>query len=135
MKESTKPLKTHLDEINFVSSELKGYQYGVTVDPVRIDSLSQFGTPGEVAARVVTAEVNRDGVFDVTLVKDPIVEESSGSYILNYLSKGKRGNKHFICKISIAKKKLYVMTAQVKEENYNDMEKELMQVVGTFQTN
>jgi len=135
MKESTKPLKTHLDETNFISSELKGYQYGVTVDPVRINSISEFGTAGEVAARVVTAEVNRDGVFDVTLVKDPIVEESSGSYILNYLSKGKRGDKRFICKICIAKKRLYVLTAQVKEENYVDMEKELMQVVDTFRVN
>jgi hypothetical protein len=44
----TKPLKTHLDEINFFSSGIRGYQIGITVDPVRISSLKEvnmFGFP------------------------------------------------------------------------------------------
>jgi hypothetical protein len=41
MKETSKPVKTHLDEVNFVSETTKGYQYGVTVDPVRISSLKE----------------------------------------------------------------------------------------------
>merc|ERR1712238_42158 len=41
MKESSKPVKTHLDEVNFRSESTKGYQYGITVDPVRISSLKQ----------------------------------------------------------------------------------------------
>ena len=36
-----KPLKTHLDEVNFISDSIKGYQYGITVDPVRIASLKE----------------------------------------------------------------------------------------------
>jgi hypothetical protein len=40
-EQSQKPVKTHLDEINFVSSQVKGYQYGITVDPVRINSLKE----------------------------------------------------------------------------------------------
>ena len=40
-KSSNKPLKTHLDEINFSLEGVRGYQYGITVDPVRIDSLKQ----------------------------------------------------------------------------------------------
>lgn len=36
-----KPLKTHLDEINFATEALKGYKIGITVDPVRISSLRQ----------------------------------------------------------------------------------------------
>lgn len=43
MKESAKPVKTHLDEVNFLSESVKGYQYGVTVDPVRITSLKEVG--------------------------------------------------------------------------------------------
>jgi hypothetical protein len=39
--ENSKPMKTHLDEINFVSEGVKGYQYGITVDPVRINSLKE----------------------------------------------------------------------------------------------
>jgi hypothetical protein len=42
--QSQKPVKTHLDEINFVSSQVKGYQYGITVDPVRINSLKEVSS-------------------------------------------------------------------------------------------
>jgi hypothetical protein len=41
MKEAPKPVKTHLDETNFASETVKGYQYGITVDPVRINSLKE----------------------------------------------------------------------------------------------
>jgi hypothetical protein len=41
MVEGSKPLKTHLDEVNFTSDTVKGYQYGVTVDPVRIASIKE----------------------------------------------------------------------------------------------
>ena len=73
-----------------------------------------------MAARVVTAEVNRDGVFEVTLLQDPYEESSNGSYILEYLSVGKRGNKHYMNKIFIVGNKLYVLTAQVKQEDWDD---------------
>ena len=125
---SNKPLKTHLDEIIFNGD---GLQVGITVDPVRISSLQQFGTPEEVAARVVTAEVNRDGVFEVTLLNDP-VETVEGAYLLTYLSKGKRGDKHFVCKIYIENQKLYVLTAQIKESDYSGREKVIMEVVDSF---
>ena len=99
----------------------------------------KFGTPEQVAARVVLAEVNRDGVFDVTLVEDPFLtsdDTAKGNdyyyYILNYLSQGKRGNKHFVCKISIQANKLYVLTAQCKEEDYNVTKEELMAAVRSF---
>jgi hypothetical protein len=41
MKEGAKPVKTHLDEINFNSESFARYQYGVTVDPVRISSIQE----------------------------------------------------------------------------------------------
>lgn len=41
LKQTTKPVKTHLDEINFVSPTIKGYQFGITVDPVRINSIQE----------------------------------------------------------------------------------------------
>lgn len=40
-EQTQKPLKTHLDEINFISPTVKGYQVGITVDPVRINSLRE----------------------------------------------------------------------------------------------
>jgi hypothetical protein len=189
MKESSKPVKTHLDEVNFSSESVKGYQYGVTVDPVRISSIkevcgsvsisgccdckptvvswlcpkgmrnhvshtnlvsfsskngtiiSQFGTPEEVAARVVTAEVNRDGVFEVTLLEDPYEVSSSSSssnresaYILEYLSDGKRGKKVILNKICVSSTKLlYVLTAQCRQDDYPALRQEMKSTVKSFQ--
>ena len=127
-----KPVQTHLDEVNFNLEGVAKYTYGVTVDPVRINSLKEFGTPEEVAARVVTAEVNRDGIFEVTLAKDPVEDGETGAYAIDYVSDGKRGTKHFVTRIFVKDQKLYVMTAQVKEEEYAEREKEIMECVKTF---
>ena len=127
-----KPLRTHLDEINFKSESVAGYQYGITVDPVRIDSLRQFGTPQEVAAKVVLAEVNRDGVFDVTLMADPEAGPNDSFYQLNYQSKGKRGIKRFVAKFYIEKQKLYALTAQCKEDDFAALESEILKAAESF---
>lgn len=127
-----KPLKTHLDEINFSPPDVRGYTVGVTVDPVRIGSIQEFGTPEEVAARVVTAEVNRDGVFEVTLAKDP-VEDAAGCYDIEYISDGKRGKKRFSTRIYIKDGFLYVLTVQSKEAEFDAVrEKEVQQTVKSF---
>lgn len=128
-----KPLKTHLDEINFKSETIGGYQYGITVDPVRIKSLRQFGTPEEVAAKVVLAEVNRDGVYDVVLKEDPFAAPDNAYYQLNYLSKGKRGNKRFLTKFYIQNQKLYALTAQCKEDDYETLRSEMLKAADSFQ--
>ena len=127
-----KPVQTHLDEVNFNLEGVPKYTFGVTVDPVRINSLKEFGTPEEVAARVVTAEVNRDGIFEVTLAKDPMEDGETGAYAIDYVSDGKRGKKHFVTRIFVKDQKLYVMTAQVKEEEYAEREKEILGCVKTF---
>jgi hypothetical protein len=95
---------------------------------------TQFGSPEQVAARVVTAEVNRDGIFEVTVVKDPY-QSNDGGYILEYLSVGKRGNKHVINKILIANNLLYVLTAQAKEDAFSEskeLQEEMMRSVHSF---
>lgn len=134
---SNKPLKTHLDEINFAPPDLRGYTLGITVDPVRISSIQQFGSPEEVAARVVTAEVNRDGVFEVTLAKDPKEDATSGGggggYDIEYISDGKRGKKRFVTRIYVRDGFLYVLTVQSKESEYDRMrEAEVMECVNSF---
>jgi len=118
---SNKPLKTHLDEINFSPPDVRGYTLGITVDPVRISSIREFGSPEEVAARVVTAEVNRDGVFEVTLAKDPREDASGGvgCYDIEYISDGKRGKKRYVTRIYIKDGFLYVLTVQSKEDEFD----------------
>lgn len=128
-----KPLKTHLDEINFSPTDVRGYTLGVTVDPVRISSIKDFGTPEEVAARVVTAEVNRDGVFEVTLAKDPVEDSLSGCYDIEYISDGKRGKKRFATRIYIKDGFLYVLTVQSKEAEFDEArEKEVQACIKSF---
>jgi PsbP len=134
-----KPLKTHLDEVNFQSPEIPGYQIGITVDPVRISSLAEFGTAEQVAAKVVLAEVNRDGVLEVKLLEDPIsgeIQIDGGSttmfYQLNYLSSGKRGNKRNIAKFYVQNQKLFALTAQCKEENYDMVQGTMLAAVRSF---
>ena len=132
---SNKPLKTHLDEINFSPppSGAGGYTIGVTVDPVRINSMREFGSPGEVAARVVTAEVNRDGVFEVTLAKDPKEDDTTGGYDIEYVSDGKRGTKRFVTRVYVKDGYLYVLTVQSKEKDYDGArEAEVSECVGSF---
>ena len=80
---------------------------------------------------MVTAEVNRDGIFEVTLLEDPY--EVNGAYILHYLSVGKRGNKDYYNKIFIVNNQLYVLTAQVKQEYFAAQANEIKRVVSSFQ--
>jgi hypothetical protein len=140
-----KPLKTHLYEVQYSSSSFNGYKMGITVDPVRIASLSDFGTPREVAARVVTTELSRDGVDRVTLVDDPQSFElatpggdGGGSastvltYELNYRSEGKRGTNRFVCKLFVQDNKLYVLTSQCKESDYPLLQSEIEAAVNSF---
>jgi hypothetical protein len=112
-----KPVKTHLNEANFNSAVTKGYQLGITVDPVKINSLVEFGTPSEVAARVITAELKRDGILDITMGDDPSdVRDGSNIvyYLVDYISDGTRGRKHLYTKTVIHQGNLYVLTGQIK---------------------
>lgn len=137
---SQKPVKTHLDEVNFKSTTIAGYEIGITIDPVRISSLAEFGTPEEVAAKVVLAEVNRDGVLDVQLVEDPLsgtITLDDGNttttyYQLNYRSNGKRGTKRFIAKFYVINGKLYAFTAQCKEDTYDAIKQDIKNTASSF---
>jgi hypothetical protein len=145
-----KPLPTHLDEVNLVitaavpsddgdataaapnTSLLKGYSYGITVDPIRIKSLRDFGTPNEVAAKIVMAELRRDGVLDVTMGRDPSEDPLTGAYDVEYVSDGTRGKKHFVTRTIVKGQKLYVLTVQCRESDWKSVEKEVWDSVATF---
>mmetsp|Transcript_346 Transcript_346/g.821 ORF Transcript_346/g.821 Transcript_346/m.821 type:complete len:138 (-) Transcript_346:464-877(-) len=113
--------------MNIMFSELFYYVYeneyyvliGITVDPVRINSLEEFGTPQEVGKRVADAEGARDGVTDVKLLSAARLDGLLGgryTYAVNYRSEGSRGVKLFYTRIYVGDGLLYVLTGQVKEE-------------------
>lgn len=120
LEPSNKPLQTHLDEVNLLCPEIRGYQYGVTVDMIRIKNLRDFGTPMEVGAKIVMAELRRDGVLDVTMASDPSEDVGTGAYDVEYITDGTRGKKHYITRTVVVDGKLFVLTAQVKEGDLED---------------
>ena len=86
----------------------------------------------------MTAEVNRDGIFEVKLLEDPYVTNPSDgnpeAYILKYLMTGKRGNKVLTNKIAVSSNNLlYVLTAQCKEDDFPAQEKEIKRTIESFQ--
>lgn len=136
-----KPIQTHLDELNWEPLAQDGpgeskssIMYGITVDPVRINSLTEFGTPEQVAARVVTAELNRDGVLEVTLDRASSYTDANGLlyYVIDYVSDGKRGLKRFLTRTCITDLKLYVVTAQIKEAEYQKNEQRREELDGVL---
>lgn len=105
----------------------------MTVDPVRISGIRDFGSPGEVAARVVTAELNRDGVFEVTLAKDPAEDPINGGYDIEHVSAGKRGARRFVTRSYVRDGYLYVLTVQSGEGDYDGARgAEVMECVRSF---
>jgi hypothetical protein len=148
-QQANKPLRTHLYEVQFRSTLRDSYRMGITIDPVRIESLDDFGTPEQVAARVVAAELGRDGVARVTLVDDPKSValmapgrtgggEPAGAavvaYVLNYRSEGRRGGaSRFACKLFVHQHRLYALTAQCREDDYGPLQAEIERAVDSFQ--
>mmetsp|Transcript_48550 Transcript_48550/g.105255 ORF Transcript_48550/g.105255 Transcript_48550/m.105255 type:complete len:218 (-) Transcript_48550:94-747(-) len=130
-----KPVKTHAAEA-ILQSPRRGVSLGVTVDPVKIDSLEQFGTPEQVADRVLAVEETRDGVLDVQL---RAISEESGQpsyYTIEYFVESTRGKKVYLCKYCIARRRLYVLQAQAKVDDYDDkasgVQEQLRNAVASF---
>lgn len=117
--ESGKPVKTHLHELLLSGSgRLK---VGITIDPVKIDSLEQFGTLAQTTDRVLDVERTRDGVKAVTLRANAaqVSEVEPTYYTIDYVTESSRGTKIFLCKYCIAQRRLYVLQAQCGAADYD----------------
>merc|ERR1712070_853942 len=139
---SYKPVKTRLSEA-VLKSPLRGVQLGITVDPVRIASLEQFGTLEEVTQRVLAVEETRDGVTDVKL---RAASQEAGPplyYTIEYRVESTRGKKVYLCKYSIAPRpgrsesSLYVLQAQAYLDTFDsesdaEVRQQLQSAVSSF---
>ena len=149
--EAGKPVKTHLHEVLLSApSGPAKMKLGVTVDPVKIDSLEAFGNLeqvclhrrasqarpsqiltafacSQVTSRVLGVEEGRDGVKSVKLranaaeAADPAAGKPS-YYTIEYATVNKRGDKLYCCKYCIANKRLYVLQAQASLTAFDDDE-------------
>lgn len=109
----SKPVKTHLEEVIVKSGKR---QIGVVVDPIKIDSLEDFGSPEFVGNRVVQAEKRRDGVTDATLLDARRLAD--GTYRIDYTNQSTRGDTRYLSRIAVANGRLYVMTCQAKIDDF-----------------
>ena len=123
-KEAPKPVKTHMHESLLSSTSGKGLKLGITVDPVKIDSLEAFGTLDQVTERVLAVEAARDGVQNVTLRANAAqlgdtAAEIPSYYTIEWATVSSRGKKLFSCKYCITSKKLYVLQVQASLDAFD----------------
>ena len=90
-------------------------EIGVVVDRVRIEQLSDFGTPAFVGDKVVASERERDGVTAAELSKaTELVVDGQTYYELAYSNESSRGNNNFLSRVAVRGGRLYVMTLKAR---------------------
>jgi hypothetical protein len=136
---SPKLVKTHSSEVFLKSSKIKGLSVGVTVDPVKISNIKEFETPLGLAERVVKVEKSKEGVFEANVIsasesKTPVSEAdpSIPSYEIEYNIDSSRGKNHYLVKTAVVESKLYVFTAQCKEDTFPELKASLSEILNTF---
>mmetsp|Transcript_9958 Transcript_9958/g.26536 ORF Transcript_9958/g.26536 Transcript_9958/m.26536 type:complete len:254 (+) Transcript_9958:32-793(+) len=133
-----KTVKTHMNEL--VMSPAKKSEGavrgsgGIVVDPVKINSVSEFGTAEAVGNRVIELEKKKDGVSTARLVSSTEVQKGGLTYyeIEYVVDTSHGGEKHFIASSTITGKNLYVMTAQAKTTDFAASEPALRHVISSF---
>ena len=133
-----KPLQTHGKEVYLKSETTKGFNAGVTVDKVKINSIEEFATPSDLAKRVVDVEKSKDGVFEADIIsygesKTPISASGRPAYDIEYKIESSHGNNHYVIKTSVVNKKLYVFTVATKEDSFAGLSDTARAIVDSFQ--
>ena len=88
------------------------------VDRVRIEQLSDFGTPAFVGDKVVASERERDGVTAAELSKAvEMVVDGQTYYERAYSNESSRGNNNFLSRVAVRGGRLYVMTLKARVDD------------------
>jgi len=136
--EPTKKLiKTHSYELNLTGPSSNFV--GLVVDPVKIQSVEEFGTIQEVAERVLGLERKKDGVTSAELVSTEVRVQNNASgnpelsyYVLDYKVDSSRGKKRFLSVATITGQQLFVLTAQAKDNDYDSSSAVLHRIIDSF---
>lgn len=124
---SPKLVKTHKLESFLKSDIYKGFNVGITVDPVKINNVREFTSPMGLAERVLAVERSKEGFIDGAILsaKETVIKLNDDNvipvYDLDYRVETPRGLNHFIVRSTIYQKRLYVFTVQCKEDMYNNL--------------
>lgn len=89
---------------------------GVTVLPVMIDSLNQFGDVKTTGNRLLDVEKKKESTIDVRMLTNTQVALNSGvlAYNFEYELESTRGRKRLLSTVAIADRKLYIVNGVIK---------------------
>lgn len=112
-------------------------QIGVTVSPVKISSLSEFGSVHEIGEKLLRAEAAKESTVPggVTLISESQREGASSAatfYDYDYRLVTTHGNKRVLNSVAVENNTLYIMNAQVYEKCEEEMAPKYAKVAGTF---
>lgn len=109
------------------------------MDKVKIDNIKSFKSPSELGDRVLNVEKDKDGFIDgkVNRVEEEfIVKENDPTsfpvYKVDYSVESTRGKNHYVAKATVVDKKLFVLTVQIKEADYEDYKTSIGKVVDSL---
>ncbi|KAK9822385.1 hypothetical protein WJX81_006815 [Elliptochloris bilobata] len=93
-----------------------GTEVGITVSPIRIKSLEQFGTPQFVGDKLLGAERAKESTKSVELLG---ASERRGAhqvliYDLDYFVSTTRGEKRVLSTVAVDRNRLYIVNASIK---------------------
>ncbi|GIL52722.1 hypothetical protein Vafri_8513 [Volvox africanus] len=91
---------------------------GVTVNPVKVTSIEQFGALGEVGEKLLQAEKKKESTLGVVLLASSQRVGASGAtlYEYEYELDSTRGRKRILNTVTIFNSRLYILNATYKCE-------------------
>ncbi|BDA46952.1 PsbP domain-containing protein 2, chloroplastic [Coccomyxa sp. Obi] len=103
-------------DVLFVEPSGKAGDIGVTVSPVRIKSLEQFGDLKAVGDRLLAAESSKESTESVELVSSSSRRGEKGTliYTYDYILDTTRGKKRIVSTVAVAGQKLYIINGTIK---------------------
>mmetsp|Transcript_11792 Transcript_11792/g.35963 ORF Transcript_11792/g.35963 Transcript_11792/m.35963 type:complete len:228 (-) Transcript_11792:1027-1710(-) len=127
-----KKIKTHSSEV-LVKKENSSARVGLVVDPVKINTLTEFGAPDDVAKKVLGVESKKEGTKRIDTIQTQLFQKDGLTwYEVEYEVENKRGAYHYIADMVINDKNLYVMTAQSKIDEFPMREAILREILNSF---
>jgi PsbP len=103
---------------------------------VKIKSIKDFASPTGLAEKVVAVERGKEGVFEATVLDAKEAPKSPSpdfpAYYIEYLVDSSRGRNHYAVKASVIDEKLYVVTAQTKEDDYARLKQTASDLLDSF---
>ncbi|GFR47895.1 hypothetical protein Agub_g9642 [Astrephomene gubernaculifera] len=100
-------------DVLFEDPSRRSTSVGITVSPVKVSSLEQFGGLREVGDRLLQAERNKESTLDVALLSASSRRGAAGAtlYEYEYELNSTRGRKRILNTVTIFKSRLYILNA------------------------